>query len=69
MHLLESEPELPGATPEIPAVRKEGARDWFVLIDGTRVSAVSTAIAERFTGPAASPSHGLLAMHDAALPQ
>jgi len=55
MHLLESEPELSGATPEIPAVSNEGARDWYVLIDGTQVSAVSTAIAERFTGPAASP--------------
>lgn len=55
MHLLESEPELSGATPEIPAVRNEGARDWFVLIDGTHVGAVSAAIAERFTGPAAAP--------------
>ncbi|OAF13372.1 hypothetical protein AYJ54_44390 [Bradyrhizobium centrolobii] len=55
MHLLESEPELSGATAEIPAVRNEGARDWFVLIDGTQVSAVSTVIAERFTGPAATP--------------
>ncbi|WGD54348.1 hypothetical protein QA641_10835 [Bradyrhizobium sp. CB1650] len=55
MHLLESEPELSGATAEIPATRNEGARDWFVLIDGTQVSAVSTVIAERFTGPAAAP--------------
>jgi len=55
MHLLESEPELSGATPDIPAVRNAGARDWYVLIDGTQVSAVSTAIAERFTGPAAAP--------------
>jgi hypothetical protein len=55
MHLLESESELSGATAEIPTVRKEGARDWYVLIDGTQVSAVSAVIAERFTGPAASP--------------
>lgn len=55
MHLIESEPELSGATAEIPAVRNEGARDWFVLIDGTRVGAVSGIIAERFTGPAAAP--------------
>ena len=41
MHLLESEPELSGATADIPAVRNEGARDWFVLIDGTHVGAVS----------------------------
>ena len=55
MHLLESEPELSGATAEIPAARSEGARDWFVLIDGTHVGAVSAVIAERFTGPAAAP--------------
>ncbi|MCP3370855.1 DUF4286 family protein [Bradyrhizobium cajani] len=55
MHLLESEPELSGATAEIPASRNDGARDWFVLIDGTHVGAVSAVIAERFTGPAASP--------------
>jgi hypothetical protein len=55
MHLLESEPELSGATAEIPAIRNEGARDWFVLIDGTHVGAISSVIAERFTGPAASP--------------
>ena len=55
MHLLESEPELAGATAGIPATRNEGARDWFVLIDGTHVGAVSAVIAERFTGPAAAP--------------
>ncbi|WP_298242517.1 DUF4286 family protein [uncultured Bradyrhizobium sp.] len=55
MHLLESEPELSGATAEIPAARNGGARDWFVLIDGTHVGAVSAVIAERFTGPTAAP--------------
>jgi hypothetical protein len=55
MHLLESEPELSSATVEIPVVRNEGARDWFVLIDGTHVGAVSAVIAERLTGPAAAP--------------
>jgi hypothetical protein len=55
MHLLESEPELSGATAGIPAAQNDGARDWFVLIDGTDVGAVSAVIAERFTGPAASP--------------
>lgn len=55
MHLLESEPELSGATAGIPATRHEGARDWFVLIDGTHVGAVSAVMAERFTGPAAAP--------------
>lgn len=55
MHLLESEPELSGATAELPAARNEGGRDWFVLIDGTHVGPVSAVIAERFTGPAAAP--------------
>jgi hypothetical protein len=55
MHLLESEPELSGATAGIPATVNEGARDWFVLIDGTQIGAVSAVIAERFTGPAAAP--------------
>lgn len=56
MHLLESDPELSGPTAEIPSARNAGANDWFVLIDGTHVGAVSSVIAERFTGPAASPS-------------
>ncbi|MDE2379466.1 DUF4286 family protein [Bradyrhizobium sp.] len=56
MHLLESDAALSGPTAEIPSVRSAGANDWFVLIDGTEVSAVSAVIAERFTGPAASPS-------------
>src|SRR5215475_14594114 len=56
MHLLESDAELSGPTPEIPSAGHAGAHDWFVLIDGTSVSAVSSTIAERFTGPAASPS-------------
>ena len=55
MHLLESEPELSGAKADMPAIRNEGAHDWFVLIDGTHVGAVSAVIAERFTGPAAAP--------------
>ncbi|WP_375158994.1 hypothetical protein [Bradyrhizobium sp. RDT46] len=55
MHLLESEPELSGAKAGIPATSNEGARDWFVLIDGTQIGAVSAVIAERFTGPAAAP--------------
>jgi len=55
MHLLESDAELSGPTTGIPSVQNPGASDWFVLIDGTRVSAVSSVIAERFTGPAATP--------------
>lgn len=56
MHLLESDAELSGPTAGIPSEQNPGASDWFVLIDGTCVNAVSSVIAERFTGPAASPS-------------
>ncbi|MBR0714831.1 DUF4286 family protein [Bradyrhizobium liaoningense] len=56
MHLLESDAALSRPTAEIPAAQNPGASDWFILIDGTSVSAVSSVIAERFTGPAASPS-------------
>ena len=56
MHLLESDAALSGPTAEIPSVRNAGGSDWYVLIDGTCVHAVSSVIAERFTGPAAAPS-------------
>jgi hypothetical protein len=51
MHLLESDAKLSGPTTEIPAAGT-GAADWFVLIDGTHVSAISTILAARFTGSA-----------------
>jgi len=54
MHLLESDAKLSGPTTEI---RDAGsAADWFVLIDGTSVSAVSEIMAARFVGTAA-PAH------------
>lgn len=56
MHLLEADAALSGPTPEIPLTGNAGANDWLVLIDGTQVSAVSAIIADRFTGPAASPA-------------
>ena len=55
MHLIETDAALSGPTAEIPSVPNPGANDWLVLIDGTQVSAISAVIAERFTGPAASP--------------
>jgi hypothetical protein len=55
MHLLESDEKLSGPTKEIPAAGS-GAADWFVLIDGTNVSAVSEVMAARFIGTAA-PAH------------
>jgi hypothetical protein len=51
MHLIESDARLSGSTTEIPS-DGSGAADWFVLIDGTNVPAVTAALATRFTGPA-----------------
>jgi hypothetical protein len=53
MHLIESDAALSGPTPEIPSADGAGAGDWFVLIDGTNVNAVSAIMAARFTGTAA----------------
>jgi hypothetical protein len=57
MHLLESDAKLSGTTTETRAAG--GAADWFVLIDGTSVSAVSEIMAARFIGTAA-PAHAAL---------
>ncbi len=51
MHLIEGDAKLSGPTAELPAAA--GAADWFVLIDGTNVSAVMSLLAARFTGTAA----------------
>jgi hypothetical protein len=61
MHLMENDAKLSGPTAEIPSA-SAGAGDWFVLIDGTNVNAVSTILAARFTGaavPAAVISSGI----------
>jgi hypothetical protein len=58
MHLLESDAGLSGPTGEIPAA-ESGAADWFVLIDGTDVSAIAEVMAARFIGTAA-PAHAAL---------
>jgi hypothetical protein len=60
MHLLESDPKLSGPTSEIPSAAGAGAGDWFVLIDGTDLNAISAAIAARLTGPAAFPGGTLI---------
>ena len=52
MHLIESDPALSKPITNDPSVSNPGAGDWFVLIDGTHVNAISTVIAARFT-PAA----------------
>ena len=48
MHLLESDPALSKPLTDNPSASDPGAGDWFVLIDGTEVNAVSAAIAARF---------------------
>jgi len=52
MHLIESDPTLSKPLTDDPSAPNPGARDWFVLIDGTHLSAISAAIAACFTGSA-----------------
>jgi hypothetical protein len=52
MHLIEADAKLSGPTSEIPAAGS-GAADWFVLVDGTSIAAITTTLAARFTGTAA----------------
>ena len=49
MHLIESDPVLSKPLNENASVSNPGAGDWFILIDGTHVNAISALIAERFT--------------------
>jgi hypothetical protein len=53
MHLIESDPALSKPITDNPSSSSLGAGDWYVLIDGTDVSAISAVIAARFTGSAA----------------
>ena len=52
MHLIESDPTLSKPITDDPSAPNPGAGDWFVLMDGTHVNAISAAIAARFTGSA-----------------
>jgi hypothetical protein len=52
MHLIESDPTLSKPITDDPSAPNPGAGDWFVLIDGTHVNAISAAIAARFSGSA-----------------
>jgi hypothetical protein len=45
MHLIESDPALSRPISDNPSASVPGAGDWFVLIDGTHVNAVPSAIA------------------------
>jgi hypothetical protein len=53
MHLIESDPVLSRPPTDNPPGSHPGAGDWFVLIDGTDIGAISTDIAARLPGPAA----------------
>jgi hypothetical protein len=55
MHLIESDPALSKPITDDPSVPDPGASDWFVLIDGTHVNAIASAIAARFAGSAFEP--------------
>ena len=60
MHLIESDPALSRPITDDPPVSDPGAGDWFVLIDGTDVNAVSAAIAARLRGCAAFKSAAVI---------
>jgi hypothetical protein len=60
MHLIESDPALSKPITENPAVSNPGAGDWYVLIDGTNMHAISAAIAARFTDMATLKSATLI---------
>lgn len=47
MHLIESDPALSRPISDDPPVSDPGSGDWFVLIDGTGVKAVSAVLAAR----------------------
>lgn len=55
LHLIESDPALSKPITDDPSAPNPGAGDWFVLIDGTDVGAVS-ALTPRFSGNAALKS-------------
>jgi len=52
MHLIESDPALSKPITNDPSAPNPGAGDWFVLIDGTHINAISAAIEARFAGSA-----------------
>jgi hypothetical protein len=52
MHLIENDAVLSKPLTDNPSASDPGAGDWFVLIDGTDVNAISAAIAARFNNAA-----------------
>jgi len=60
MHLLENDPKLSKPIGAAADASSPGAGDWFVLIDGTNVSAITTMMAAHFTGTTTPPSAELI---------
>jgi hypothetical protein len=52
MHLIESDPALSRPITDSPSASDSGAGDWFVLIDGTDVNAITAALGNSFTDAA-----------------
>ena len=67
MHLIESDPGLSRPINDVPSTVNPGTGDWYVLIDGTHVGAVSAMVATRFAdaagfGPAIVISTGIYSL-------
>jgi hypothetical protein len=60
MHLIESDPGLSKPLTDHPEASAPGAGDWYVLIDGTDVDAVTATIDQRFDGGILAKSSTLI---------
>jgi hypothetical protein len=60
MHLMESDPVLSKPLTDNPLASDPGACDWFVLIDGTDVNAISAVIAARFAETVAAKTSAVV---------
>ncbi len=60
MHLMESDPRLSKPLTDDPAAPNPAARDWYVMIDGTEVEAVTTAMRGRFDAAIATAGAALI---------
>ena len=60
MHLIESDPGLSKPLTDDPEASNPGAGDWYVLIDGTDVEAVTATIDQRFDGGIPAKSSTLI---------
>ena len=56
MHLLESDPALSKPITDDPSASNPGAADWYLLIDGTHIDAISAVLATRFADAAFKPA-------------